>query len=137
MRFRNIIIFVLLFIFTGCFSIKQPLKTGELNTSNEIEGEWYGFAKQFNNNSTWDVKIKNKRGTYNIEYPSLKCKGTLTLIEAYPQKLVFKEKITFGKEKCIDNGTTIIKKTSPYTAEYLWYYLDNKFGAIGKLKKSK
>ncbi|MBI5845312.1 MAG: hypothetical protein HZB23_11655 [Deltaproteobacteria bacterium] len=49
----------------------------------------------------------------------------------------FKEKITDGRQNCIDGGTIVIQETGPDQIKYEWFYPNGKLGAVGLLKKVK
>lgn len=125
------------FIFTGCVSSSSNYevpKNVKLVTQN-IQGTWTGNARQFNNNTAWSVKVNIIDGKYTISYPSLNCGGVLTLLKSTKTQANFKEKITYGKLQCVDNGIATIKVTSSNTSEYKWYYKNGKHGASGFLEK--
>ncbi|KAB7886193.1 hypothetical protein [Poseidonibacter ostreae] len=135
---RNIILTVCaVFVFTGCVSSNSNYavpKNVNLVTQ-DIQGTWTGNAKQFNNNTEWSVKVNIVDGKYTISYPSLNCGGVLTLLKSTKTQVTFREKITYGKLKCVDNGIATIKLTSSNTSEYKWYYNNGKHGASGFLEK--
>ncbi|KAB7882010.1 hypothetical protein GA417_13725, partial [Poseidonibacter ostreae] len=101
---RNIILTVCaVFVFTGCVSSNSNYavpKNVNLVTQ-DIQGTWTGNAKQFNNNTEWSVKVNIVDGKYTISYPSLNCGGVLTLLKSTKTQVNFREKITYGKLKCV------------------------------------
>lgn len=122
---------------TGCTSLKYnytPTKNVNLVTEN-IQGTWIGKAKQFNNNSTWSVNVNIENNNYTVSYPSLSCGGVLTLLNSTKTQAKFRENITYGKSKCVDNGILILAIKSNNKADYKWYYKSGKFGASGLIQK--
>lgn len=80
--------------------------------SNWLDGVWEGTGYQSNPKSTWTIKLTAQNDTFIIEYPSLSCRGTWTLIEKGTEKARFKETITQGLSRCENNGSVLIEKIS-------------------------
>ncbi|APW66018.1 hypothetical protein LPB137_09210 [Poseidonibacter parvus] len=135
---KNIIIVVSAIIaLTGCASSKTNyISTKNVNlVTKNIQGTWTGKAKQFNNNVTWSVKVNIENNNYTVSYPSLNCGGILTLLDSSKTQVKFRENITYGRSKCVDNGILTLSTTSNNNAEYKWYYENGKFGALGLMTK--
>jgi len=73
-------------------------------------GVWSGFIMRSNGGSG-DVTIEiAETGVVTINYNSLKCGGEL-IIESKTANLVkFKEKLTYGDDKCVDKHYVVLKK---------------------------
>jgi len=73
-------------------------------------GVWSGFIIRSNGGSG-DVIIEiTETGIVTINYNSLKCGGEL-IIESKTADLVkFKEKLTYGDDKCVDKHSVVLKK---------------------------
>jgi hypothetical protein len=74
----------------------------------EFNGVWTGQGTQ-GNGDNWSIKLTINNGRYNIEYPSLECGGNLKIMTGDLKTLEFEEVITFGKNKCLNNGKVVIK----------------------------
>ena len=135
---KNIIITACAIIaLTGCTSSKTnytSTKNVNLVTEN-IKGTWIGKAKQFNNNTIWSVNVNIENNKYTVSYPSLNCGGVLTLLDSTKTQAKFRENITYGKSKCVDNGILTLDITSANNVDYKWYYSSGKFGALGLMQK--
>jgi hypothetical protein len=47
---------------------------------------------------------------YKIDYPSLKCGGEWRIVSLGLETATFKERITDGKDKCVDDGNVVIER---------------------------
>lgn len=83
-----------------------------------LDGIWEGAAYQINTNTTWTIKLTARNNTYFIEYPSLSCGGDWTLIDKNLNSARFKEKITYGIGRCVDDGDVIIERISDSQIAY-------------------
>ncbi|NJO91030.1 MAG: hypothetical protein HC831_20235 [Chloroflexia bacterium] len=73
-----------------------------------------------NNSSSWSIRFEanTKTNTFKIDYGSLSCGGILELKEFEKNRAVFIEKITDGKDKCINGNTIIITFVSDNYLSY-------------------
>jgi len=85
-----------------------------------INGIWRGTGFQLNNSSSWSIRFEANSSTnvYKINYGSLSCGGIWELQKIEKNRAVFIEKITEGKDKCINGNTIIITFV---TENYLSY----------------
>lgn len=100
------------------------------------EGNWRGLVKQSGYGAylvimQLDRLVKGSRcGT--IEYPSLKCGGSLTLIEIQGPLYILKENLTSGN--CIKGGVIHLQKQNDGNLSWTWYYPgETRKGASGVL----
>lgn len=99
------------------FSLKQA------SQSASPEGNWRGLVKQagygaYLVNMRIERLVKGSRcGT--IEYPSLKCGGSLTLIETQGPLYILKENLTYGN--CIKGGVIHLQKQDDGNLSWTWY----------------
>lgn len=100
-----------------------------------LEGVWHGAGYQFNNNSSWTIKLTIIANKYSIDYPSLGCGGDLRLISVNDNEMQFSEHITYGKNICAHHGRTVITKTGDNSAKFTWYYANGTKGSSGTLKR--
>ena len=75
-----------------------------------LNGTWEGTGYQIDNNETWTMKLTVRGRAYKIEYPSLKCGGKWIPISIDRNRARLIEKITFGLEECVDNGSVVIER---------------------------
>lgn len=87
---------------TTTISYDETLSTLELK---DIDGVWYGKGDQFDNNTSWNIKLKINSYTnvYQIEYPDLECSGYLRLVNEEKNRIIFEEIINKGVNNCINN----------------------------------
>ncbi|MEJ2612980.1 MAG: hypothetical protein P8179_23705 [Candidatus Thiodiazotropha sp.] len=81
-------------------------------------GVWEGEGQQ--PGISWTIRIDLKLDEQLIEYPSLSCGGTLTLLEESDAQLTFRETITFG-EGCCDQGIVELTDQSANELVYRWH----------------
>lgn len=100
------------------------------------EGNWRGLVNQagygaYLVNMRIERLVKGSRcGT--IEYPSLKCGGSLTLIETQGPLYIMKENLTYGN--CTKGGVIHLQKQADGTLSWTWYYPGTtRKGASGNL----
>jgi hypothetical protein len=77
-----------------------------------LNGTWEGTGYQIDTNSTWTMRLKVRGHRYTIEYPSLNCGGRWRLLSINANRARFLERITFGREECVDRGKVVIEKLS-------------------------
>jgi hypothetical protein len=107
-------------------------------------GVWEGEGQQ--DGLSWTIKITLAENESLIEYPSLECGGTLTLLVEEDAQLLFREDITYGMLTatecgCIDNGFVELTDQNDDSLIYRWYYPDEDsnqgdLGAIGTVTRS-
>lgn len=95
-------------------------------------GQWRGTGEQYSPRQNWTIVMDLREGTVggaigSITYPSLRCGGTLTLLDIDRDEVHLLEDITFGN--CLDNGTIRMELTGPGVARWDWYYQDGRHGA--------
>jgi len=83
-----------------------------------LEGVWEGKGYQHTPKMTWSIKLTAENSTYAIEYPSLRCGGKWTFVEASDGTAKFKETITRGLERCSSGGDIQIEKISDDEISY-------------------
>lgn len=80
-----------------------------------LRGTWEGTGYQIDEASLWPMlltitRAKGGRQTFSIDYPSLKCGGTWTLLSWNANKATFREKLNHGQDACSDNGLVVIER---------------------------
>lgn len=90
-------------------------------------GVWEGEGQQ--EGMSWTIKITLTEDEYLIEYPSLECGGTLTLLEEEDDRLLFRETITYGgatatEAGCCDKGFVELIDQDTNSLIYQWYSHD-------------
>ena len=80
-----------------------------------LRGVWEGTGYQTDDASTWPMRLTVKRSTssgpiYSIDYPSLNCGGRWRLLSMNQNRIRFRELLTYGQDKCSDNGLVIIER---------------------------
>lgn len=75
-----------------------------------LNGSWEGTGYQMDTDTTWSMSFKARGKRYTIEYPSLKCSGTWRLVSVNSRRAIFRERITVGRESCVDRGVVTIER---------------------------
>ncbi len=75
-----------------------------------LSGSWEGTGYQIDDGSTWPMRVTASDGKYSVEYPSLKCGGEWRIVSMGLEKATFKERITYGKDNCVDDGNVVIER---------------------------
>lgn len=88
-------------------------------TKKGFTGLWYGFVMDKNtNSSSVEISIANFAQTI-INYKSKQCAGDLIVKEKNTQRVVFKEILTFGKDRCQNKSIITLQKITPKSLEYI------------------
>lgn len=75
-----------------------------------LNGSWEGTGYQMDTDSTWTMSFRARGKRFLIEYPSLKCSGTWRLVRLNSRRAIFRERITVGRESCVDRGMVTIER---------------------------
>lgn len=113
-------------VVTPTAQTNTSVNTGERETptptvsqsSEWLEGVWEGKGYQNAPEMTWSIKFTAADNTYVIEYPSLRCGGKWSLVEASDGRATFKETITRGLDRCSNGGDITIEKISDQQISY-------------------
>lgn len=85
-----------------------------------LRGIWEGTGYQSDDASTWTMRLTAGRRRFSIEYPSLDCGGEWKGISINHNKARFREILSHGKERCVDNGNVVIERFSNTQIVYLF-----------------
>ena len=72
-----------------------------------LSGQWCGWAVQIgpgDNRTEWSAILILKGPTGSMEYPSLHCGGTLTFEGTNGNVHLYRERIDYGRDRCLDGG---------------------------------
>lgn len=102
-------------------------------------GVWEGVGQQ--DGLSWTIKITLTEEEQRIEYPSLYCGGTLTIVEESDAQILFWEDITNEEETCCIDGFVELTDQSIDSLIYRWYFQDEyggkgELGAVGTVTRS-
>ena len=79
-------------------------------TESWLNGTWEGAAYQRDIKSSWTMRLVAEGDKYSIEYPSLSCGGEWILVSKDSNRARFRERITYGKKQCVNNGNVFIER---------------------------
>jgi hypothetical protein len=85
----------------ACLLAASP---GEAQT---LSGRWCGWAEQIgpgDTRSAWSANLSLDGSTGHMEYPSLQCGGTLTFEGVDGEVHLYRERIVYGRDLCLDGG---------------------------------
>jgi hypothetical protein len=92
-----------------------PLHAG---SAGSVDGAWSGMVAQ--GSLRYNVRMSAAGDQGRIEYPELGCGGTLFLQDSSGGTYRFRERITWGKDKCIDGGEILLAPTATSKWAYAW-----------------
>ena len=132
---RSCLILLLLVFLSSCVP-KQNVSTIPTKPYNHsgFEGVWKGQGSQ-DSTTFWSIKIRIGPKGYYIDYPSVNCGGKLILLHRSAKRIEFRENMTYGRNKCINHGRTVLLKDGPNHAQFQWYYTNGKKGAKGSVTR--
>ena len=79
-----------------------------------LSGYWCGIGEQHNpggEKSYWTAHLRLTGADGHMEYPSLDCGGTLTFERTEGAVHFYRERITYGRDRCLDGGLVAVEKT--------------------------
>jgi hypothetical protein len=85
-----------------------------------MSGTWSGTGYQEGDKSSWSMRLTVRAGSYSIEYPSLGCGGYWSLQNTGSGVASFVERITFGRDKCVDGGNVTIGNLGGGRMQFRW-----------------
>lgn len=72
-------------------------------------GVWSGNGRQTPGNSTWSVVMLLNGDRGRIDYPSLRCGGSLALTSRQGNEATYRETITYGRGVCVDDEIVTVR----------------------------
>jgi len=101
-----------------------------------LQGKWTGTASQPDaaTQPTWKIELTCKGSICNIKYPSFPCGGKWHLQKLESNNATFVEKLSFGQDKCMDNGMVIVKLIDNNYCD-VEYYDGKSLIATARIKK--
>lgn len=88
-----------------------------------MAGSWVGLGLQVNpdgKSDTWAIKMRiDANGSARIDYPSLQCGGTLIPVRTLADGAEYRERLTYGADKCVDGGTVGVHLRA---GKLMWYW---------------
>jgi hypothetical protein len=85
-----------------------------------LSGYWCGIGEQNNTDgvkSYWSANLTLHGTAGRMDYPSLECGGTLTFERADGSARLYRERIEYGRDRCLDGG---LVKVEPQGASVRW-----------------
>jgi hypothetical protein len=115
------------------------VRSEEKGFSPAYVGTWSGYGNQ-NNGTNWTIRLSIVPGSVDsvvgkIDYPSLGCGGELTLKQASNSSIELFENLTYGMDRCVNQGTDVLKLSSNRKLEFSWFNPKGQQEATGKLRK--
>lgn len=97
-----------------------------------LSGYWCGAAEQTNPDGTksyWSANLLLKGTEGHMEYPSLDCGGPLTFERMENGIHFYRERITYGRDRCIDGGLIAVERSGT-SVRWEWTGSDVKASAV-------
>ena len=85
-------------------------------------GLWQGIALDVRANAppeTYPVRIRVEGEEVRVDYPTLACGGRLDRLRVVGDFVEYRERLTYGLDKCIDGGRVALR---PQGGRLLWYW---------------
>jgi hypothetical protein len=124
----------LIFACIALLMLAPQVYAGERDTLKQFTGEWQGMGTQ-SDGGQWRIRINSRTYGYFVDYPSLVCGGMWRLLKTGDNRLVFKETLTYGIERCLDHGEVVITTITPNKFSYHWSGTKSKITAVGDLTR--
>ncbi|MCH2046545.1 MAG: hypothetical protein MK212_20685 [Saprospiraceae bacterium] len=89
-----------------------------------LDGRWKGLGYQPDGiEKTWSVDLtcNTEKEDFTIQYPSLDCSGSWTIVESFENRIVFREKIKKGLDKCVPTGVIIVTRINDNYISYSYF----------------
>ena len=107
----------------ACLAIVASLLAAPSAAQQTIVGSWSGSVLEMQADGQPQVypirMLIDANGTGTIEYPTLACGGRLTPLGTPGELREFRETLTYGIDKCVDNGTVGVL---PRAGKLIWYW---------------
>ncbi|MBH25106.1 MAG: hypothetical protein CMH57_11750 [Myxococcales bacterium] len=103
-----------------------------------VQGTWTGVGYQQDGDSqTWTIALTADvaKKAFAIAYPSLNCGGIWTVEKIEPNRVWFRERITYGKTRCADGGRVVVTGINNTWITFSWFDAKGTLGAWSTLKK--
>ena len=87
-----------------------------------LTGYWCGVGEQSNPDGTrsdWTARMHLTGPGGTMDYPSLDCGGTLTFERRDGDVHLYRERITYGRDRCIDGGLVAVE---PLNTSLRWQW---------------
>lgn len=110
-----------------------PALASAQGLASRLVGIWEGQGEQ-NSGSSWTIRLTVTDENFSIEYPSLSCGGSWTLLSDAPYAATFFEDITFGSN-CIDT-TAELFVVDNQTLRVVYFFPGGDIEAYGILECS-
>ena len=98
----------------GLFLVLVPSLAAQKKSMSWLRGAWEGTGYQTDDNTTWPMKVtvrlKGRRRTVLVDYPSLNCGGRWKLLNMNQSKARFREVLDHGQDQCSDKGLVTIER---------------------------
>ena len=97
--------------------------TGSADKLAWLNGHWEGVGYQIDG-KTWKVELRKDKDSKNIKisYPSLGCSGEWTVVKNEKERILLKEKIIEGANRC-DQGVDVVLTKVNDTHIAITYFL--------------
>ncbi len=103
----------------------------------QLEGIWEGEGRSsLGRPQNWSIRFSADNGTYKIDYPSLSCKGTWSLVSTTSGSATFLEDIKIGTNICVDQGTVELFWSEQHKLKYIFYLPNGDIEAFAELSCS-
>lgn len=94
----------------------------DLAGAQQLSGDWSGTAQQSgpgDQRSQWHARMVLNGSTGQMDYPSLGCGGPLTFVNKNGNIWFYRERITYGADKCIDGGMIAVEPSGD-SIQWAW-----------------
>jgi hypothetical protein len=101
-----------------------------------LSGSWCGLGEQTNPDGTrhhWTARMRLAGPEGRMDYPSLDCGGTLTFERAAADVHFYRERITYGRDRCIDDGLVAVEAVE---TSVRWEWVGSSYKASAVLAPS-
>ena len=101
-----------------------------------LGGTWEGQVTQDDPSVTYPIELNLYGNVGNVNYPSVPCGGNLEFIRTDGTSFWYRERITFGKDKCLDGIVKLSRHALGDNTAWEWRWEGGQASARGVLRGS-
>lgn len=116
------------------FAVLTVMQIANADFADKLDGIWEGEGRSsVGRPQKWSIRLSAQSGNYKIDYPSLSCSGSWSLLSVTNGSASFFENIDIGKNNCVDQGTVDLIWLENNKLKYIYYLPNGNIEAFAEL----